>query len=313
MQRTRSLGALGPALLLVVAAALVGPLAGPATAAVCGPGDGVSVVVDARGLGGSLSSACDADGGGKTGAEIVPSVGYPLEYVQRQPGFVCRVSGAPSSDPCVNTPPADAYWGLFWSDGKSGTWSYASSGITSLRIPAGGSIGLAWQDGNGRKAPGTAPPVASSAPKPAPKPSSQPTPKPAPAPGASPGSSGGDTAPPAGSGGSRTAPGPGSGSDTRAGATVAEERETGREQRRERRRARAAALSEAEASASATPSAGTTEADEAEPEAVEESAAAPTASGDGGLPLAVPLVLLGVLAALAVAAAVRRRRGTGAV
>lgn len=297
----------------MVAATVVGPLAGPAAAAVCGPGDGVSVVVDGRGLGRSLSSACDADGGGKTGSEIVPSVGYPIDYVQRQPGFVCRVSGAPASDPCVNTPPADAYWGLFWSDGKSGTWSYASTGITGLRIPAGGSIGLAWQDGSGRKVPGTAPPVASSAPssEPTPKPSK---PKPTPASTASPGATGGGTA---GSDGPRTTRGAASGPDTSAGGAETDEAEPRRSQRRERRRTRAAALAKAEPSASTTPNAGAAEADETELSAAEESAAVSTASQDGsqdgGLPLAVPLVLLGLLAALAVGAAVRRRRGTGTV
>ena len=54
--------------------------------------------------------------------------GFSLTYVQRQPGFVCRINGAPASDPCVNTPPADAYWGLWWSDGKSGSWTYSSVG-----------------------------------------------------------------------------------------------------------------------------------------------------------------------------------------
>ncbi|MDP3969653.1 MAG: hypothetical protein Q8Q02_15390 [Nocardioides sp.] len=211
---------------LTMTAVLIGPLGGPAAAAVCGPSDGVSVVVDARGLGGALSSACATEGGGKVGSEIVSGVGHPIDYVQRDPGFVCRVSGAPASDPCVKTPPVNAYWGLFWSDGKSGTWSYASVGIVGLRIPAGGSIALAWQSGGERDIPGIAPPVVG-------------------------------------------------------------------------------------ASASATPNAGKTQADEAEPGAVEESAAAPTASEGGGLPLAVPLVLLGLLAALAIGAAVRRRRGTG--
>lgn len=307
MGRARSLSALGSALLLSVVVALVGPLAGPATAAVCGPGDGVSVVVDARGVGGSLSSACDAGGAGDVGSDIVPRAGYPLEYVQRQPGFVCQVSGLPSSDsgPCQRTPPADAYWGLFWSDGKSGTWSYASVGIRGLRIPAGGSIGLAWQDGSGRKVPGIAPPVASSAPASTPTPT--PTPSSAPAPTSGRGSSGGGTG---GSDGPRTtARSAGPASETGTSDAEAAEGRAARSQRRERRKARAEAG--AEASASATPSAGVAETEEPEVSAAAESDAVSTASPDGGLPLAVPLVLLGLLAALAAGAAVRRRRGTG--
>ncbi len=38
----------------------------------------------------------------------------------------------PADDPCVNTPPADAYWGLWWSDGTTGKWTYSSLGAASL-------------------------------------------------------------------------------------------------------------------------------------------------------------------------------------
>ncbi len=70
---------------------------------------------------------------------------------------MCRVDGTPSSDPCVNTPPSDAYWSLWWSDGKSGTWSYSSAGVASLKVPAGGYVALSWQGAGGRAAPRTAP------------------------------------------------------------------------------------------------------------------------------------------------------------
>ena len=50
-----------------------------------------------------------------------------------------------------------AYWGLFWSDGRSGTWTYASVGVGSLRVPAGGFIGWRFQDGGARSAPGVTP------------------------------------------------------------------------------------------------------------------------------------------------------------
>ena len=39
-------------------------------------------------------------------------------------------------------PPTNAYWGLFWSNGTSGTWAYASEGVDSLSVPAGGSVEL---------------------------------------------------------------------------------------------------------------------------------------------------------------------------
>ena len=85
--------------------------------------------------------------GNRNAARAFGNTGHGLTYAQRQPGFVCRVSGLPdpSRETCGNTPPTDAYWGLFWSDGQSGTWSYSSVGIGSLKVPAGGFIGWRFQ------------------------------------------------------------------------------------------------------------------------------------------------------------------------
>lgn len=144
---------------LVALAAGSGLLAGtgPAQAATCEAADGVSVVVDFGDLGGGVQTACDAGGGGRKAATLFVESGFPLAYVQRQPGFVCRVSGVPADDPCVNTPPTDAYWGLFWSDGTDGKWSYASLSVGSLKVPDGGYVAFAWQAGGGRRLPGVAP------------------------------------------------------------------------------------------------------------------------------------------------------------
>ena len=158
------------AALALVASGLVLQSQIPAAAAGCSGSSGVTVVVDYHQLGGGLQQACDADGGGKVASTVFPDSGFPLTYVQRQPGFVCRVAGAPSSDPCVNTPPASAYWSLWWSDGKSGTWSYASTGVGSLTVPDGGYIAFSWQGQDGKAAPGVAPTprAASSSPSPSP-------------------------------------------------------------------------------------------------------------------------------------------------
>lgn len=150
--------------LLVAAAALAAATStvatpAPASAATCSTGQGVSVVVDFHELGGGVRTACVADGGGQLASSLVPSAGFPLTYAQRQPGFVCRVSGQPASDPCVNTSPADAYWGLWWSDGKTGSWSYATSGAGSLRVPDGGYVAFSWNGSPTRSAPGVAPAV----------------------------------------------------------------------------------------------------------------------------------------------------------
>lgn len=179
------------ALALLVAG--VGLVPAPATAAgFCSDG-GVSVVVDFGALGGGVRTGCDATGN-RNAAKAFTNTGHPLTYAQRQPGFVCRVDGVPTSDPCVNTSPADAYWGLHWSDGTSG-WKYSTLGVGSLDVPAGGSVAFSWQDGGTADPPGTGPASAASAPpsssgtssgassRPTPRPS--PTGKPKPAAGAS--------------------------------------------------------------------------------------------------------------------------------
>jgi hypothetical protein len=147
-----------------------------AHAATCSTSHGVTVVVDFHQLGRGVQASCDAGGAGRTGAQQMADAGYRLTYVQRQPGFVCRVDGTPADDPCVNTPPDNAYWSLWWSDGKSGTWSYAAQGIASLDVPDGGYVALSWQGGDS-KAPPRVTPKAHPAPSPSPthQPSSRPT------------------------------------------------------------------------------------------------------------------------------------------
>jgi hypothetical protein len=188
------------ATLLGVAAGTLSPGAAHAAGGYCAKGSGVTVVVDRGALGGGTSIGCDGHGANTAGSTVVPRAGFSLTYVQRQPGFVCRVGGAPASASCGNTPPGDAYWGLFWSDGKSGSWSYSSVGIDSLKVPAGGFIGWRWQNSNARTNPGRAPvsPVAASprpTPKPAPQPAPKPAPKPTPAPSRSASPSAGATSP----------------------------------------------------------------------------------------------------------------------
>ncbi|MGL5826884.1 MAG: hypothetical protein ACRCYU_19050 [Nocardioides sp.] len=147
---------------LALAALIVVPtgviIAGvPAEAAGCPGATGVTVVVDYHQLGGGAVTGCASAGGGKTASSVFPAAGFPLTYVARSPGFVCRVSGKPAADPCVNTPPATAYWSLWWSDGKSGSWTYSTLGVGSLRVPTGGYVAFSWQGQAGKAAPGIAP------------------------------------------------------------------------------------------------------------------------------------------------------------
>lgn len=165
------LGSVVVALGVATAGLVVGAPA--ATAATCG-GAGVSVVVDFKGLGGGQQTGCVSGKGGSSAATVLAAAGVELTRARNQPGFVCRVQQVPASDPCVNASPSEAYWSLWWSDGSSGSWSYASLGVDQLKIPEGGSVGFAWDDQSGQVQPGTAPPKAPApAPSPSPSPSSQ--------------------------------------------------------------------------------------------------------------------------------------------
>lgn len=171
----------------VLWAAAAGSLAlsggSPAAAGTCSDAGGVSVVVDFKELGGGVQSVCDADGGGQKASALFVGNGYALEYALRTPGFVCRVQGVPASEPCVNTAPANAYWGLWWSNGSNGKWVYSSLGAGSLTIPAGGSVAFAWDGVDGQSVPGVAPPQkAAAVPTPSPSPTPTPTVKPTPTP-----------------------------------------------------------------------------------------------------------------------------------
>jgi hypothetical protein len=160
-------------LLVVLAVAGAGLVPAPATAAGLCSGSGVSVVVDYGALGGGIRTGCDATGN-RNAAKAFADTGHPLTYAQRQPGFVCRVDGAPASDPCVDTAPADAYWGLYWSDGTSG-WKYSTLGVGSLTVPAGGSVAFSWQDGGTADPPGARPAPPAPSPVSTPRPTRAPT------------------------------------------------------------------------------------------------------------------------------------------
>ncbi len=142
---------------LVVAAVGLGVPA-PAQAATCGSAHGVTVVVDFHQLGGGVQTFCDTTSpGSRTADAQLRDAGHSLTYVQRQPGFICRIDAKPADDPCVNTPPADAYWSLWWSDGKSGTWTYSGQGSASLKVPSGGYVAMSWQGQDAKALPGLSP------------------------------------------------------------------------------------------------------------------------------------------------------------
>lgn len=164
--RNRILGPLA-ATALVVASGILFVLGGasPAAAAGCAGDTGITVVVDFAELGGGVTAGCDANGGGPA-ANNFADAGYQLAY---QEGMVCQVQGKPASGPCVES---NAFWSLWWSDGTSGEWVFASRGVDSLVVPDGGYVAFAWHQGEGRaESPGVA--ATPREPEPTPEPSEE--------------------------------------------------------------------------------------------------------------------------------------------
>ncbi|HET9896308.1 MAG TPA: hypothetical protein VFQ44_15380 [Streptosporangiaceae bacterium] len=138
-----------------------GTLAGlaPASAAArpvraCSGQASVTVIVDFRHWGGPLLRACGTTP--TTGFALLNQGGWRTSGTQHDgPGFVCRIGYAgfrhgtqyptPAQDPCVNTPPASAYWTYWLAGPGQDTWRYSQSGALTLR-PAPGSVGL-WEFG----------------------------------------------------------------------------------------------------------------------------------------------------------------------
>ncbi len=316
--------------LAVVVASLVGPGAAPARAEACSTATGVTVVVDFNGLGGGVQGACLADGGGEKASVLFEEGGFALTYAQREPGFVCRVAGVPTSDPCVNTSPANAYWGLWWSDGKNGRWTYSSLGAASLRIPDGGYAAFSWDDVEGSAEPSYAPaphptqtptPSPSTSPSPSSAPSSQaPSPSvdpggPGPGGGASsdgpgePGTSGSpDGSPsgtPGGSPGASPSGTPSASTSASTGASTSASPSTGPSGSPSRTPSEGS-------SPQVTPSGSPTDdvvAELADPGDVDPSSSEAVDAGGDGLPVwVVPVVLVLLLSAGAAAFGVRQRR-----
>lgn len=156
------------ALALVISAVPV-----PALAAGC---DGVTVVVDFRGLGGGVQQGC-APGDPSSGTAALTAAGFGYTFASRQPGFVCRINQKPGveTDKCVTTSPASAYWS-YWHAPAGGSWTYSNQGATTYK-PARGTV-EGWAFGAGEQ-PGAAPPAAPAPQPPAPRPQD---PAPAPAP-----------------------------------------------------------------------------------------------------------------------------------
>ncbi|WP_168200810.1 hypothetical protein [Allokutzneria sp. NRRL B-24872] len=166
---------------------------GKGTPGHCPDGNGVTVVIDFQDLGGSTIVRC-ARGDQATGHAALRNAGISITGTNRWgEGFICRIEGkpAPSAEPCIDTPPATAYWS-YWHAPNGGAWKYSDFGVMNRKPPLGSYEG--WSFSKNRTAttnpqprvkpqrPVAAPPP----PPPPPPPKPQPQPQPQPGPGAPP-------------------------------------------------------------------------------------------------------------------------------
>lgn len=104
----------------------------------CPDENGVTVVVDFQQLGGDTVVRC-ALGEQTNGLAALENAGFDVTGTDRWgKAFVCRINDRPGPDtePCVNTPPASAYWS-YWHADDGGPWQYSSRGATYSSPPQG--------------------------------------------------------------------------------------------------------------------------------------------------------------------------------
>lgn len=128
---------------------------------------GTTVVVDFQQLNGNggtpaatvtRCSPNPSPGTARTGIKAMQDAGITPVGTQRYGlAFVCRVNGRPSAteslpvtgnptykEGCVSTPPAAAYWGYWYADGKGTTWTYSSQGASTHTVVPGGFEGWSF-------------------------------------------------------------------------------------------------------------------------------------------------------------------------
>lgn len=116
----------------------------------CSASSGATVVVDFGPFGGPLLRACGSTP--TTGFALLNQGGWHTSGTAHDgPAFVCRIGYAgfqhgtqyptPAQQPCINTPPVNAYW-TYWQAGPGqNAWHYSQQGAPTTH-PQPGSISL---------------------------------------------------------------------------------------------------------------------------------------------------------------------------
>ncbi len=106
-----------------------------ATDGSCTDATGVTIVIDFQELGGGVNVRC-APGPVTTGLDAMRRADISYQTTIRFSGFVCKIAGKPSNDPCIDTSPATAYWS-YWLAPRGGQWCYSNLGAGNRRPPPG--------------------------------------------------------------------------------------------------------------------------------------------------------------------------------
>jgi len=111
----------------------------------------VGVIVDARLLGGEVSTGC-AKGDPDSGLEALATAGFGYAFAPRVPGFVCQIDAAPECSRTGTT----TYWSYWYLTKGSRAWVYSSTGAGSHDPAPGSTEAWVWQDGGRREPPDVA-------------------------------------------------------------------------------------------------------------------------------------------------------------
>ena len=132
---------------LAAVAVTAAGIAMPATPVAAAKTICVGLVVDARSLGGQVSTDCTTVADGSTGYDVLHAAGHSVGF--RQDGLVCTIDNRPSNG-CAATD-ASHYWAYFHRAPHTSTWTYSNEGPSTYRPGNGETEGWVWRAGDSAK------------------------------------------------------------------------------------------------------------------------------------------------------------------
>jgi hypothetical protein len=89
------------------------------------------------------TTRCIPVSGRVSGPAFLTRAGYDIVGTKKYPTqIICRLNGAPASDPCITMPPADSYWAILIE--QNNKWTWAQTGIDQATLKNGQGIGLVY-------------------------------------------------------------------------------------------------------------------------------------------------------------------------